>query len=583
MYEVGKKYKFRFVGVYTAKDGNNYLHLEDPKIPDSFISVKPYSFQTDWYDTTEWLECYCKRQDVYGRFQFELSRDALLDYLYGPNLGHYQYFTIDKRVKDKNGVECFRITDPYGFSQFFYPGAKHIDEYKVGDEIILDVVEIIYSPEGMNNARLELKPKKDNSLQMQSDRDVVVIRDDKAFSIGEEDMHNEFKSSIAFPAGGNEENMEQQLAVLMHSIAGFMNKEGGTLYIGVNDSGEPYKDINEEFQYLNDDSKDTCTYKANADQYKLKLINKIHKDLGGYAVSLVNIRFEKANNVTYAAIDAQKADSVVWYQNRDLYVRCGNSTRRMLGDSITKFILTRTNERKFDEIVNKPEVDMQEEEVLVQTKDNNEPIAISRPLPISPKGDIWRYISLYKNGQWMFTKQSVGLQNDMITEVPIPKEPKKQVIMIAYASGKVNAVELKTLLYGTGRNQNTLIPTDVRRNYGISEGHDSIINAFCMKKGGLLLVQSTVDGQVKVKAHKMEAITTHSRLDAQGNMIIPEGTLTHIAPVDADSVEKSSIEAMGIVVKDYDRYHKNGVDKGKLQGKYQELIDKILTILPQNS
>ena len=578
MYEIGKTYRFRFKEVYTGKDGNNYLHLEDPEHPDIFISVKPYSFQTDWYDTAAWLDCYCRRQDVYGRFQFDLSKEALLNYLYGPNLGHYQYFTIDKRVMDNNGKECFSITDPYGLSQLFFPGDDHIDEFKVGDEVILDVIEIQSSSEGKNNAFLKLKLKKDNIQKVQSDGNDAVIRDDEAFSIGEEDMHHEFKSSIAFPAGGDKENMEQQLAVLMQSIAGFMNKEGGTLFIGVNDSGEPYKDVSEEFQYLNDDSKDSFTYKENADQYKLKLINKIHKDLGGYAVSLVNVRFEQANNVTYAAIDAQKADSVVWYQNKELYVRCGNSTRRMLGDNITKFILSRTNERKFDDIVNRPEKDFQDESVSVQIEDDNVPVAIRRPLPAPYKEDAWRYISLYKNGQWMFTKKSVGASNDLIVEVPIPKEPKKYVMMIAYSSGKVNAVELKTLLYGTGRNQNTLIATDARRNKGVTEGQDSVVNAFCIKKGGLLLVQCIDDGQVKVKAHKMEAVTTHKYLDAQGNMIIPTGTLTHLAPIEIDSVEKSAIEAMGIVVKDYERYNKNGIDKVKLQGKYQELIDKILSI-----
>ena len=575
MYEIGKIYRFQFKEVYIGKDGNEYLHLIDPNNPKVFISVKPYSFQTDWYDTTTWLECYCKKQDIYGRFQFELFREALLNYLYAPNLGHYQYFTIDKRLKNENHKEYFSVSDPYGFTQFFFPHDDvFLNQHKVGDEILLDVIGIEPSSGGKNNAFLKLEQHQAEKKKIEKVVNDTVIRDQNAFSIGIEDMHHEFKSSIAFPAGDTKEDMEQQLSVLMHSIAGFMNKEGGTLYIGVNDSGEPYKDVSEEYQYLNDDSKDSYTYKANADHYILKLINKIHKDLGGYAASLANIRLEKANGVTYAAIDVSKADSVVWYQNTELYVRCGNSTRRMVGDNITKFILSRINEKQFDAIANKPEI-IKEEEEITHEPANSEIIAKSTKIQAPQKQKAWRYISLYKDGQWMFTKKSVGLPKDLTIEIPIPSDVKKQVMMIAHTSGNVNAVELKELLYGTGRNKNTLISTDTRRNYGVAESEDPIINAFCMKKGGLLLMQSEVNGLVKIKAHKMEVVGTHKQIGAQGNKMIPEGTLTRIAPIEAESVEMSAIEAMGIVVKDYERYHKNGVDKDKLQGKYQELIDSV--------
>ena len=164
----------------------------------------------------------------------------------------------------------------------------------------------------------------------------------------------------------------------------------------------------------------------------------------------------------------------------------------------------------------------------------------------------------------------------MIIEVSIPSDFKKQVMMIAHTSGNVHAVELKELLYGTGRKKNTLISTDTRRNNGVVDSDDPIVNVFCMKKGGLLLMQSEVDGHAKIKAHNMEVVHPHKQIGARSGKMIPEGILTHIAPIESGSAEKSAIEAMGIVVKNYERYHKNGVDKEKLQGKYQELIDKIL-------
>ncbi len=574
MYEVGKVYYFKFERIIVGTDGNEYICLSDPNNPKKDITVKPYSFQKDWRNITPYLYCFCKRQDVYGRFQFELSRDALLEYLYEPNLGHYQYFIIDQKLKINNETDCVSISDPYGISQLYFPNnPEFFSLHNVGDEIKLYVEGIAPSAEGKNNAYLKFEQniKQNKKTNVEN----VVIRDEKAVSVGVEDEHNEFKASIAFPAGDNKKDMEQQLSVLMQSIAGFMNKNGGNLYIGVNDSGEPYKDISEEFQYLNDDTNDKYIYKANEDHYKLKLINKIHQDLGGYAASLVDICFEKANNITYTVVKVEKAASIVWYQKTELYVRCGNSTRRMKGDNITNFILSRVNKKQFNDIANQPEITSQEENVQINNNDVQGQIAISTPILAPAKEKAWRYISLYKDGQWIFSKKSAGIQSDMITEIAIPKDHKKYVMMIAYASGKINAVELKDLLYGTGRNKNTLIPEDVRRNYGIKEDVDSVINVFCIKKEGLLLMQSELNGEVKVKAHKMEVVGTHKQLCAQGNKMIPDGVLTHISPIENGSIEKSAIEAMGIVVKDYERYGKNGVDKKKLQGKYQDLIDKI--------
>ena len=148
--------------------------------------------------------------------------------------------------------------------------------------------------------------------------------------------------------------------------------------------------------------------------------------------------------------------------------------------------------------------------------------------------------------------------------------------MIAYESGKINAVALKDLLYGTGRNKNTLISCDTMRNNGVSSGTDRLVNVFCAKKGGLVLMESVVNDECFVKAHQMDVITIHQSLSAQGNKMQPEGKLVRIAPVEVDSGEMNAIQAMGILVKDYERYSKNGVKKSNLQGKYQELIDRIL-------
>ena len=578
-YEVGKRYIFQFKERYVGKDGNVYLSLRDPSNPDTFISVKPYSFQIDWDDISTTMECYCRTQDAYGNYRFELSRDYILNYLYGPYLGHYNEFTIEKRIDTGNQSNCCIISDVYGVSQRYYTKDKQFWEtHKVEDSILLEVKRIHPSIDG-NNAYLELEPHVKNKLDAEEDAVELtdkVIRNESMESIGVEDDHTEFKSSIAFPAGETKEDMTAQLAVLMKTIAGFMNKDGGTLYIGVNDSGEPYKDIKEEYQYLNDDETDNYKYNASQDHYKLKLINKIGHDLGNYATIFVNISFKQANGVTYAAITAKKADSIIWYRNSELYVRCDNSTRRMFGDSITNYIVSRVDKDKFTSIVNQP-IPLVPETDPEPTSPQTAEIIAMKPKSLNKEEKAWRYITLFKTGQWWLSKTPYINKDELITEVPVPQNPKSHVMMVAYASGRVNAVDLKDLLYGTGRNKNTLIACDNKKSNGLQLGNDTIVNVFCMKKGGLVLMESaTTDGKIRIKAHQMEVVVTHNLISAQGNKMQKEGILLRIAPVEPGTAEMDAICAMGILVKDYERYSKNGVNKAKLQGKYQELIDKIL-------
>ncbi|MDE6755260.1 MAG: ATP-binding protein [Muribaculaceae bacterium] len=55
---------------------------------------------------------------------------------------------------------------------------------------------------------------------------------------GDESQTVEFKSSLIYSThGGNRPDIKEQLFEIVHIICGFMNARGGTLYIGVNDSG----------------------------------------------------------------------------------------------------------------------------------------------------------------------------------------------------------------------------------------------------------------------------------------------------------------------------------------------------------
>lgn len=66
-----------------------------------------------------------------------------------------------------------------------------------------------------------------------------------------EDQHNEFKESLIYPASNNMlPDEKRQVRELMEVTCGFLNTEGGTLYIGVNNQGLP-RGLANDFTYLN--------------------------------------------------------------------------------------------------------------------------------------------------------------------------------------------------------------------------------------------------------------------------------------------------------------------------------------------
>ena len=47
----------------------------------------------------------------------------------------------------------------------------------------------------------------------------------------------EFKTSILYPAGSKKGNLRAQTDVILKEVCAFLNRDGGTLYLVVNDQG----------------------------------------------------------------------------------------------------------------------------------------------------------------------------------------------------------------------------------------------------------------------------------------------------------------------------------------------------------
>jgi len=119
--------------------------------------------------------------------------------------------------------------------------------------------------------------------------------------------------------------------VVVKTVAGFLNGHGGTLIIGVTDTG---------FAAGLDADMGTLP-KSNLDGYQLFLRNLLNSSIGADLAARVGIEFPKVEGVEVCALRIPAASHPVWTSNGNakiFYVRSGNSTQPFDGEQAHRYI-----------------------------------------------------------------------------------------------------------------------------------------------------------------------------------------------------------------------------------------------------
>ncbi len=142
----------------------------------------------------------------------------------------------------------------------------------------------------------------------------------------------EFKSTarVNLHTGARDDRMELAIA---KTVAGFLNGTGGTLIIGVDDTGRA----------LGLD-KDLAVMKvADHDRYELWLIDHLQRTLGKPAIAFLAIDMEPYAGEHVVVVTVEPSDRPVFLdepkggRTADFYVRMGNSTRSLLTDEFNEY------------------------------------------------------------------------------------------------------------------------------------------------------------------------------------------------------------------------------------------------------
>ena len=159
----------------------------------------------------------------------------------------------------------------------------------------------------------------------------------------------EFKTSLFFCSASKDPG-EIQIDVIVRTIASMMNKDGGTLYIGVDDRGFVSSSIEDEYQYMNAFPPfDKNTYPNSLDGYKRFILDWVSRNLGNFASTLLSFEFPEYDDVLICKLSIQKSKVPIWFKGAYLYVRADASTKLLRGSDITSFIM-QIDEEEFAKI-----------------------------------------------------------------------------------------------------------------------------------------------------------------------------------------------------------------------------------------
>lgn len=508
-YRIGTTYSFKIIGIQGRR-----IFLEDEN-GDKF-SVPAYDFQADWDYSSPKVPCHELKCYIKGMTEktlmLEQDKYSILELLY-PEAARKEpkvnSFIIDS-LKTINDELYYILIDVFGIHHFYKPTKSSLNtSLQPGDEIELMVNEI--KEKNRNKSLLIFSEKK----EFPSFENCVI---NTIGEFGEESDIKEFKSTIVYPAGATTADIDTQIQVILKTIAGFMNAKGGTLFIGVNDNGEPVG-IEHEYHLLNTSLNDRYTYKEQKDGYENKLRSSMNRMLGPVAQDYVSIKFSEHKGHTICTIDIKPSNNVIWFKESEAYKRMGNRTSHLRSTAIEKLILDKQELlRPSSKIISPLPVTNEDELILQDTPDYIDEKYHNKVEPQKIKkiggkrnGRGSFYINIFTNGEWSWSKKQL-FDNNLEFCVPINSPSSKKNLIMVYSDGCVNRVDIFGLHKKKKENQHY---KDGRRKDDVI-----LLKVFEARKDDLLACFCHHHTNRYVKVHTVEHVGLHKDLASKGNIII---------------------------------------------------------------
>ena len=148
-----------------------------------------------------------------------------------------------------------------------------------------------------------------------------------------ESTSREFKQTFALDIKSKKRE-EYIVHECVKTVAGFMNANGGTLFVGVSD--------NSDITGIEVEVGKTKLHKSE-DKYLNTIKNVLKSKIGSASLTNCDFKTVKIRGKTVLQVHCRKSDHHVFVENKDTYVRMGPSTNKLEGPDLVTFSKERFN------------------------------------------------------------------------------------------------------------------------------------------------------------------------------------------------------------------------------------------------
>lgn len=302
---------------------------------------------------------------------------------------------------------------------------------------------------GLHQERESIRKKINEELNIQVDGDEPEY-------FGEENQTKEFKSTTVYPADHSMRvDVKAQTLELLKVICGFLNAEGGTLYLGVNNEGVAVG-LENDLEYF-----------GGEDKLDLHVRNNIVQKFGNNANSRIKIRTSKHQGKYVYFIDILPSIKPVELDGI-CYQRQGSSTWPLLGDDLEMFKAERESSVKKmleDSVIKQDSLSNLEETISITTtiessgkQSNVSPLGVKsdfNPIPTSLLRDnpvhSWEdnfdvnivcYLHFLPNSEFTVTREEYWED----TELSLCIRENEEFLVLVYETGEMIRVPVSQIV-----------------------------------------------------------------------------------------------------------------------------------------
>ncbi len=173
----------------------------------------------------------------------------------------------------------------------------------------------------------------EKSKGKKTQREIAVRHDNNGASFVTERESDilEFKETLEYNVR-TKERTPGLIKSSLKTVAAFLNTDGGTLLIGVSDSGE-IKGLNEDLKFAKGN---------NLDGFEQKLRSLINDRFDPSPLGHIQITFNELQGSIVCQIDVEQSSDVIAFDN-EFYIRDGNGTRKLEGRELADWLRRRNN------------------------------------------------------------------------------------------------------------------------------------------------------------------------------------------------------------------------------------------------